>query len=249
MAPKRGTKRGIDRSQEGSSPLRRSKRYISEAGLGPTSPPATAAGNGHETGPVSEREEEGDEERRDDEKDQGSKAAKSGRAGRYQRTSKQVTESTTETKLTASVKLRTKERTTRTRSSHADQDEEEQLDGEEEKQEEEQEEEITIKKKVTRKTKTKKEEEDEVEDMPPLAARTPGLRMFVGAHVSAAKGPLLSLPSFLFALSSYVLCVYRLRSFFNIGVHNAVTNSVHIGYISPVHTTFCLPKRLTTLFI
>lgn len=39
--------------------------------------------------------------------------------------------------------------------------------------------------KTTRKRKTK--EEKELEAMP-LKARTPGLRMFVGAHVSAAKG-------------------------------------------------------------
>ena len=39
--------------------------------------------------------------------------------------------------------------------------------------------------KVSRKRKTK--EEKEAEAMP-LRARTPGLRMFVGAHVSAAKG-------------------------------------------------------------
>lgn len=51
--------------------------------------------------------------------------------------------------------------------------------------------------KSKRKRKTK--EEKEAETMP-LAARSTGLRMFVGAHVSAAKG-----------------------------VHNAITNSVHIG--------------------
>ncbi|MCJ1358133.1 MAG: hypothetical protein MMC33_008131 [Icmadophila ericetorum] len=51
--------------------------------------------------------------------------------------------------------------------------------------------------KVKRKRKTK--EEKEAEAMP-LAARTLGLRMFVGAHVSCAKG-----------------------------VHNSVTNAVHIG--------------------
>ena len=52
-------------------------------------------------------------------------------------------------------------------------------------------------KKTKRKRKTK--EEKEVEAMP-LAARTNGLRMFIGAHVSCAKG-----------------------------VHNSVTNCVHIG--------------------
>ncbi|KAK8206676.1 DNA-(apurinic or apyrimidinic site) lyase [Zalaria obscura] len=54
-----------------------------------------------------------------------------------------------------------------------------------------------VEKKVKRKRKTK--EEKEAEAMP-LAARTVGHKMFVGAHVSSAGG-----------------------------VHNAVTNSVHIG--------------------
>ncbi|KAI9701847.1 MAG: hypothetical protein M1836_001191 [Candelina mexicana] len=52
-------------------------------------------------------------------------------------------------------------------------------------------------KKVKKKRKTK--EEKELEAMP-IAARSTGLKMFIGAHVSAAKG-----------------------------VHNAVTNCVHIG--------------------
>ncbi|EAS35795.3 apurinic endonuclease (APN1) [Coccidioides immitis RS] len=51
----------------------------------------------------------------------------------------------------------------------------------------------------TRKRKTKGKEE-QAEDMKPLAPRTEGLRMFIGAHVSASKG-----------------------------IHNAVTNSLHIG--------------------
>ena len=54
------------------------------------------------------------------------------------------------------------------------------------------------KKKITRKTR----EEKAAESMP-LAKRTVGLRMFVGAHVSCAKG-----------------------------VHNTVTNAVHIGYVT-----------------
>lgn len=51
-------------------------------------------------------------------------------------------------------------------------------------EEEEEEEQITITEKVKRKRNVK---EEEVE-MVPLAARTKGLQMFVGAHVSAAKG-------------------------------------------------------------
>lgn len=43
----------------------------------------------------------------------------------------------------------------------------------------------TVTAKISRKRKTKEEKEIE---MQPLAARTTGLRMFVGAHVSAAKG-------------------------------------------------------------
>jgi hypothetical protein len=57
--------------------------------------------------------------------------------------------------------------------------------------------------KVKRHRKTK--EEKEAEAMP-LAARTNGLRMFIGAHVSAAKG-----------------------------VHNSVTNAVHIGYFTFIY--------------
>ena len=71
-------------------------------------------------------------------------------------------------------------------------------------------------KKIKRKRKTK--EEKEIEAMP-LAARTGGLRMFIGAHVSGAKGP------------SFSMCVapVELRLFIIIGVQNAVTNCVHIG--------------------
>jgi AP endonuclease 1 len=47
------------------------------------------------------------------------------------------------------------------------------------------EEETIIASKSTKKRKTKAEKEAE---MLPLAARTKGLQMFVGAHVSAAKG-------------------------------------------------------------
>lgn len=60
-------------------------------------------------------------------------------------------------------------------------------DGEGEEEEEEEEEvEVTVKQ-TKRKRTTKKDKEEEVE-MEPLAVRTKGLRMFVGAHVSASKG-------------------------------------------------------------
>ena len=71
-------------------------------------------------------------------------------------------------------------------------------------------------KKIKRKRKTK--EEKELEAMP-LAARTDGLRMFIGAHVSGAKGR---------SFSIYVATV-ELRLYTNLGVQNSVTNCVHIG--------------------
>lgn len=74
-------------------------------------------------------------------------------------------------------------------------------------------------KKITRKRKTK--EEKELEAMP-IAARTDGLRMFIGAHVSGAKGR---------SLSTYIATI-ELRLNTNLGVQNSVTNCVHIGYIA-----------------
>lgn len=56
------------------------------------------------------------------------------------------------------------------------------------KEEEPEETTTTVTGKASKKRKTK--EEKELEAMP-LRARTQGLRMFVGAHVSAAKGRLL----------------------------------------------------------
>lgn len=53
-------------------------------------------------------------------------------------------------------------------------------------EEEEEEVEITVKQ-TKRKRTTKKDKEEEAE-MEPLAVRTKGLRMFIGAHVSASKG-------------------------------------------------------------
>ncbi|WEW58094.1 DNA-(apurinic or apyrimidinic site) lyase [Emydomyces testavorans] len=81
----------------------------------------------------------------------------------------------------------------------ADQDEAEVLPIKDEEEEviEEEEVEVTVKKTKTRKQRTK---EDHLEEMKPLAPRTEGLRMFLGAHVSASKG-----------------------------IHNAVTNSLQIG--------------------
>jgi AP endonuclease-1 len=56
----------------------------------------------------------------------------------------------------------------------------------EEEEEEEQEAEGTVIR--TKRTRKKKVKKDEVVEMKPLATRTHGLRMFIGAHVSAAKG-------------------------------------------------------------
>ncbi|MCJ1473401.1 hypothetical protein MMC13_002052 [Lambiella insularis] len=62
-------------------------------------------------------------------------------------------------------------------------------------------------KKKHRKTKAEKEQE-----AMPLAARTAGLRMYIGAHVSCAKGHM-----------------DNLNNIYPSGVHNSVTNAVHIG--------------------
>lgn len=71
--------------------------------------------------------------------------------------------------------------------------------------------------KTTRKRKTKEEKEAV---MAPLAARTKGLQMFVGAHVSAAKG--------MSPLRGFA--VHRLSVKLQIlGVQNSVLNSVQIG--------------------
>ena len=74
-------------------------------------------------------------------------------------------------------------------------------------------------KKTKRKRKTK--EEKEAEAMP-IAVRTLGLSMFIGAHVSCAKGPLHHLAGVYVALK-------KLKSASHTGVHNSVTNCVHIG--------------------
>ena len=95
------------------------------------------------------------------------------------------------------------------------------IDGEEGKDHTE--EETETPKKAKRKRKTK--EEKEAEAMP-LAARTTGLRMFVGAHVSGAKGR--SERSSIGAMKMYIASieaeVMRVP-----GVHNSITNCAHIG--------------------
>lgn len=80
--------------------------------------------------------------------------------------------------------------------------------------------EAEIPKKPKRRKKSK--EEKEAEAMP-LAARSAGLNMFVGAHVSCAKGPLVGVP-----MRSYIASI-KLKPFRGIGVHNTVTNCLHIG--------------------
>lgn len=70
--------------------------------------------------------------------------------------------------------------------------------------------------KGTKKRKTKQEKE--AENMP-LRARTPGLRMLVGAHVSAAKGMSQCMAPQLG--QDLIKCIA--------GVFNSITNSAHIG--------------------
>lgn len=77
------------------------------------------------------------------------------------------------------------------------------------------------KKKRRRKTK----EEKEAEAMP-LAVRSTGLRMFLGAHVSSAKGGLQPV-----LVPDRFVHVYSVRVGLKVlpGVHNSITNCVHIG--------------------
>lgn len=90
-----------------------------------------------------------------------------------------------EEKLSRSVKSKRTERSALKKSSSTDSDAKDVVVANE--VEEEEQEEIIRKKTISRKTKTT--EEQETNEMA-LAARTQGLRMFVGAHVSAAKGSL-----------------------------------------------------------
>ena len=85
------------------------------------------------------------------------------------------------------------------------------------------EEETETPKKAKRKRKTK--EEKEAEAMP-IAARTTGLRMFVGAHVSGAKGrsQRSSIGAIMVYIASIEAEVMRIP-----GVHNSITNCAHIG--------------------
>ena len=103
-------------------------------------------------------------------------------------------------------------------------------------------------KKTVRKRKTK--EEKEAEAMP-LAARTNGLQMFIGAHVSCAKGMKLSCEDFDHCKGSlpvkwsiisdrteYTMDIHSANPMlglsktdphFTLGVQNSVTNCAHIG--------------------
>lgn len=72
---------------------------------------------------------------------------------------------------------------------------------------------------VTKQEKSKVKKEAE---MVPLAARTKGLQMFVGAHVSAAKG--------WYSLPEYLKQVKILK--YRAGVQNSILNSVHIGFVA-----------------
>jgi AP endonuclease-1 len=75
--------------------------------------------------------------------------------------------------------------------------------------------------KATRKRRSTKKEEAEIM---PLRVRTQGLRMFVGAHVSAAGGKDLS--GCLASVKALKLILITLS-----GVFNAVNNSKHVGLV------------------
>ncbi|KAJ9315143.1 hypothetical protein DTO271D3_4596 [Paecilomyces variotii] len=187
-APKKGSKRGVEDATEVGSPLRRSKRSRTSLASDLPSPAPTASGN--EIIPDEDIDKVNGATPTED--DTGTV-----QRGKKQRKTKTVAEVTEKAEVSTSVKSNKRARATRTKASYVDQDVDAEIDEEVKEEEEEEEQEIIVKKTVKRKRKTK--EEKEAEAMP-LAARTQGLRMFVGAHVSAAKG-----------------------------VQNAVTNSVHIG--------------------
>lgn len=86
-------------------------------------------------------------------------------------------------------------------------------------------------KKSRKKRKTK--EEKEAEAMP-LAARSVGVRILIGAHVSAAKGAFsvlarIGIDSWSISINSCIIIRTENPFFFRLGVHNAVSNCVHIG--------------------
>ena len=93
-------------------------------------------------------------------------------------------------------------------------------------------------KKIKRKRKTK--EEKEAEAMP-LVSRTSGLQMFIGAHVSCAKGQSETL-----APVSRLLYSMKLTSLKIAGVHNTVTNCVHIGWVDHLVIAMPLVELITT---
>ena len=79
------------------------------------------------------------------------------------------------------------------------------------------------------KLKRKTKEDKEAETMP-LAARTAGLRIFIGAHVSGAKGASRMQDSWSVYIARIEESLIQSHCFRkNLGVQNAVTNCVHIG--------------------
>lgn len=208
-APRKRGKRGVEEAAEGGSPLRKSKR--SRTAQTSDLPAPTSTADAKETIPDEDKDKiNGTSPVEDD----------TGKAprGRGQKKTKSVAE---KAEVSTSVKSDKRERSTRKKASYVDQDTDSDID--KEVKEEEEEKEIAIKSKVKRKKKTKEEKESEAM---PLAARTQGLRMFVGAHVSAAKGQLFC-DRYKFSSGPH-RNVHRLN-YIPIGVQNAVTNSVHIG--------------------
>lgn len=210
--PRKRGKRVTEEAIEGGSPLRKSKRSRTAQTPDLSSPASTA--NAKETIPDEDKDKiNGTSPVEDDT----GKAEK----GRGQKKTKSAAKVAEKAEVSSSVKSDKKERSTRKKASYVDQDTDSNID--EEVKEEEEEKETVIKSKVKRKKKTK---EEKVGEAMPLAARTQGLRMFVGAHVSAAKGQLFG--DWHTLSSGLYHDVHRLNHI-SIGVQNAVTNSVHIG--------------------
>ncbi|KKA23105.1 DNA (Apurinic or apyrimidinic site) lyase, endon uclease [Rasamsonia emersonii CBS 393.64] len=158
-------KRDIDDIQGESSPLRRSKRVKTGVGLN-----LPADEDESTKSPVEDSRAPTD-----------SPSRSKRRSARFTETHVKAEEED----LSRSVKSKRTERSALKKSSSTDNNAEGVVVANE--AEEEEKEEIITKKTISRKTKTTEEKET---DVMALAPRTQGLRMFVGAHVSAAKGSL-----------------------------------------------------------
>jgi hypothetical protein len=213
--PRKRGKRGVEEATEGGSPLRKSKRSRTAPTSDLPSPAPTA--NANETIP------DEDIDKVNGATPVGDDTGKAQRGIRHKKR-RVVAEVAEKVEVSASVKSDKRERSTRKKASYVDQDIDSDID--EEVKEEEEEKEIVIKSKVKRTKKTKKTKEEKESEAMPLAARAQGLRMFVGAHVSAAKGQFFCDR---YKLSSGLYHDVHKLNYISIGVQNSVTNSVHIG--------------------